>query len=733
MIRRSAGAIASGWRYLPSGRRSVELLALVLVAGLLALRIVDPVPLVVLRQQVLDGFQRLSPRREQAFPAVVVDIDDRALQVHGQWPWPRDLVARLLERILAGAPRVVAFDMLFAEPDRLSWAAIADRLAEHAPEVGAQLRRLPGTDRTLADAMRGRPVVLAQVPLLEALPGAAGPGSAGAALAELGGSARPYLPAFPAVLANLPELEAAAAGHGSIGLPAELDNVVRRIPLLVRADERVVPALAVEMLRVAAGETTILVHVDAAGIAAVTVGRRRIATDRNGIKAVHFAPPDPRRRIGAAELLGDPAAAARLRDRLVIVGSSAAGLLDIKATPISAAMPGSEVHAQLLEAILAGADVTRPATALGLELALGLATCLLVLALVPRLGAVATLGLGALVAALLVGGALYLFVERRLLIDTSFPALAGLIVYGFLVFAKYAREEAGRKAVRNAFGRYLSSDMVDRLVADPSALRLGGELREATVMFVDVRDFTAITERLGPERLTVLVNRVLTAIGDAIQARGGTIDKFIGDAVMAFWNAPLLDPDHRRSACVAALDVLAAVAQLDAELQAEGRDGREPWPRVRVGIGLNTGQCHIGNMGSQQRFSYSALGRPVNVAARLETLTKEQGFPILAGEETARGAPELAWLELDPVVTRGSREATGLRALIGDAAVATSPAFATLREAHAAVRAARATGSDPRLSDALAAAEAALAGLPGRPLVRTVAGATGGTVRDAVP
>jgi adenylate cyclase len=138
-------------------------------------------------------------------------------------------------------------------------------------------------------------------------------------------------------------------------------------------------------------------------------------------------------------------------------------------------------------------------------------------------------------------------------------------------------------------------------------------------------------------------------------------------------------------------------------------------------------------MGSQQRFSYSALGRPVNVAARLETLTKEQGFPILAGEETARGAPELAWLELDPVVTRGSREATGLRALIGDAAVATSPAFATLREAHAAVRAARATGSDPRLSDALAAAEAALAGLPGRPLVRTVAGATGGTVRDAVP
>lgn len=725
MIRRSARANRDGAGRRPSGRRAVEFLAVALVAGLLALRSLDPTPLVVLRQQVLDGFQRLSPRREQAFPAIVVDIDDHALQVHGQWPWPRDLVARLLERILAGAPRVVAFDMLFAEPDRLSWAAIADRLAGHAPEVGAQLRRLPETDLTLAEAMRGRPVVLAQVPLLEALPRAAGPAPAGVALAELGGSARPYLPAFPGALVNLPELEAAAAGRGSIGLPAELDNVVRRVPLLVRVGARVVPALAVEMLRVAAGESTILVQVDAAGIAAVTVGRRRIATDRNGIKAVHFAPSDPRRRIAAAELLEDPASAARLHDRFVIVGSSAAGLLDIKATPTAAAMPGSEVHAQLLEAILAGADVTRPAAALGLELALALATCLLVLVLVPRLGAVATMAFGGLVATLLVGAALYLFVERRLLIDTSFPALAGLVVYGFLVFANYAREEAGRKAVRDAFGRYLSSAMVDRLVADPSALRLGGELREATVMFVDVRDFTAITERLSPERLTELVNRVLTAIGDAIQARGGTIDKFIGDAVMAFWNAPLQDPDHRRSACAAALDILAAVARLDAELQAEGADGREPWPRVRVGVGLNTGRCHIGNMGSQQRFSYSALGRPVNVAARLEALTKEAGFPILAGRETAEGAPELAWLELDPVVTRGSREATGLRALLGDAALAASPGFARLVEAQAALRADR--GSTDGLAEALAARDAMLQELEGAALVRSFRAATSGT------
>lgn len=665
MLRSGSGMLRQDRLRRSGSRRAVEIAALLVIAALVVLRVLDPVPVVVLRQQMFDAFQRWAPRAERDFPAVVVDIDDEALRRYGQWPWPRDLVARLLERILEGGPRVVAFDMLFAEPDRLSWAAIADRLAAHAPEVSEQLRALPGTDRTLALAMRGRPVVLAQVPLLRPLPGAPDSAPPGTALAELGGSARPFLPTYPAALVNLPELENAAAGRGSIGLPAELDNVVRRVPLLVRVGERVVPALAVEMLRVAAGETTLLVQVDPAGIAALTVGRRRIATDRNGIKAVHFAALDPRRRLAAGELLADPTRAARLRDRLVIVGSSAAGLLDIKATPITAAMPGSEVHAQLLEAILAGADVTRPNAALGLELALTLATCLLILVLVPRLGAVATMALGGLVTVLLVAAAGYLFVERRLLIDTSYPALAGLAVYGFLVFANYAREEAGRKAVREAFGRYLSAPMVDRLVTDPSALKLGGELREATVMFVDVRDFTAISERLPPERLTTLVNRVLTAIAEAIQRHGGTIDKFIGDAVMAFWNAPLLDPEHRRHACLAALEVQDAVARLDAELRAEGAGGRDPWPTVRVGVGINTGPCHIGNMGSERRFAYSALGRTVNVAARLEALTKELGHPILAGAATVEGAPGFTWLELGPVVTRGSREPTLVFALTG--------------------------------------------------------------------
>ena len=662
---RGSGRTSAALRPRASGRRAVEAAALLLVIALVSLRILDPVPLVVLRQQLLDAFQRAAPRREETFPAVVVDIDDAALATHGQWPWPRDLVARLLERIFEAEPAVVALDILFAEPDRLSWAAIAERLAVHAPEVSERLRGLPTTDRELAEAIRGRPVVLAQLPLPDRPAGRSSDQPVGTPIAELGGSAGPFLPAFPDALTNLPELEAAAAGRGSIGLPAEVDHVVRRVPLLVRVGERILPALAVEMLRVAAGETTLLVQVDAAGIAALTVGRRRIATDRNAMKAIHFAPADPRRRLAAAELLADPSLAGRLRGRLVILGSSAAGLLDIKATPISGAMPGSEVHAQLLESILAGADVTRPNAALGLELALALVTCLLVLVLVPRLGAFATMALGGLVALLLVGGAFLLFVERRLLLDASFPALAGLVIYGFLVFANYAREEAGHKAIRTAFGRYLSAPMVDRLAADPGALRLGGELREATVMFVDVRDFTAISERLPPVRLTALVNRVLTAIADAIQARGGTIDKFIGDAVMAFWNAPLQDPEHRRNACLAALDVLATVDRLDRALAAESAGGPEPWPRIRVGVGINSGPCHIGNMGSQQRFAYSALGRPVNVAARLEALTKELGHPILVGAATAEGAPDLAWLELDPVVTRGSREATRLFALLG--------------------------------------------------------------------
>ncbi len=525
--------------------------------------------------------------------------------------------------------------------------------------------------------MRDRPVVLARVTLLAALPGRRAVEPTGPSIAELGGSAVPFLPSFSDVLAKLRELEAAAAGFDSIGLPAEADNLVRRVPLLVRVGERVVPALALEMLRVAAGEATLLVRVDAAGIASLTVGRRRIATDRNAMKAIHFAPPDPRRRLAATDLLADPALAARLRGRLVLVGSSAAGPFDIKATQTSAAMPGSEVHAQLLESILAGAEATRPSGALGLELGLALVTCLLVLVLVPRLAAFATMALGGTVALLLLGGAFWLFVERRILLDATFPALAGLLVYTFFVFTNYVREEAGRKALRDAFGRHLSGPMVDLPVADSSALRLGGELREATVTFVDICEFTAISGRLPPGRLTELVNRVLTAVAEAIQRHGGTIDKFIGDAVMAFWNAPLHDPEHRRNACLAALEAPEEIARLDAALRAEEAAGGEPWPAVRVAIGINTGPCHIGNMGSEQRSPYSALGRPVNVAARVEAPTGEPGHPILVGATTAAGAAELARLELPPVVTRGSREATAVSALLGRYGAAAPPAVAT--------------------------------------------------------
>lgn len=661
-------------------RRAPELAALLLLAALLALRVLDPVPLVVLRQQIFDAFQRIAPRIERDFPAVVVDIDEAALALHGQWPWPRDLLAELVGRVLAARPKVLAFDILLAEPDRLSWKAIAARLERLDPGLGRELRTLPENDALLARTIAGAPVVLALVPLAEppAAGGAEGPPVA-TPLAELGRPARPYLPSFPALLANLPELEAAAAGRGSIGLPAELDNLVRRVPLLVRVGETVVPALALELLRVAVGESTLLVRTGPAGIEAVAVAGRWIATDRNAMKAIRFAPRDPRRRLSAATVLADPDAAERLVDRFVILGSSATGLLDIKATPVAAAVPGSEIHAQLLETILAGTDLARPPGALGLELALTVLVGLLVLLLVPRLGAFATLALGGLVVAVLAAGSFLLFLEERLLVDASFAALAGLSIYLVLVFANYAREEAGRKAIRTAFGRYLSAPMVDRLAADPAALRLGGELRSATVMFVDVREFTSIAERLPPERLTLLVNRVLTAIADAIQARGGTIDKFIGDAVMAFWNAPLPDPEHARRACLAAIDVLAAVDRLDRALRAETARGEGPWPRIRVGIGLNSGPCHIGNMGSQQRFAYSALGRPVNVAARLEALTKEMGVPILLGAETARGAADLAMVELEPVVVRGTREAVGLWALLGDATLARAPELSALR------------------------------------------------------
>lgn len=661
----------------------------VLLALFVGLRIWDPAPVEALRLQVFDLYQRIQPRVPSAQPVVIVDIDDASLAEIGQWPWPRNLIAEMVDRLFRLRAVVVGFDVVFAEPDRLSPHLVAQQLPALGKEAVAALRALPSNDAIFADSLRRGRVVLGQAPTQQNVLGQTRPLARKAALAEVGGDPRPYMFPFGGMVRNIEPLEQSAKGLGSITSVPDIDGVARRVPLVVRVGTEVIPSLSIEMLRLATGQSTIVVRSNVAGIDGLIVGGVAIASERDGRKWVHFAPSDPIRYVSAVDVLRGSVAPERIAGKLVLVGTSAAGLKDVKTTPLSPETPGVEVHAQLLEAVLSGSNLTRPNYALGAELVALVGVAFLVAALTAFGGALATLGIGGALAAGLTTGSWYLYSREGVLIDIAFPAIGAFAVYAVLVYARYVREESERKSVRRAFGQYLSPALVDELANDPSRLTLGGELRTMTFLFSDIRGFTSISERYksDPTSLTRLVNRFMTPMTDVILARSGTIDKYIGDCIMAFWNAPLPDAAHATHALEAALDMSQALAILNAELRAEAGSGmsekRSAAPiELQIGIGINTGDCVVGNMGSRQRFDYSVLGDAVNLASRLESQSKAYGVVTVIGEATATQAGDFPLIELDLIAVKGKTEPVRIFTLLGDRSRSASREFQELRDRH---------------------------------------------------
>ena len=355
----------------------------------------------------------------------------------------------------------------------------------------------------------------------------------------------------------------------------------------------------------------------------------------------------------------------------MLVGPSAAGLLDIRPTPLTTGMPGVEVQAQLLENVLAGSYLVRPSYVLGLELVVVALGGLLLIVLVPEVSARWTLGLHAVASAGLFGGSLYLFDARDVLLDWSFPVFAGTAIYLLLIYLKYSRTEKQRKLVAAQFSQYLSPVLVQQLQREPERLKLGGEIKTITMMFCDVRDFTSISERLrdDPQALTAVVNRFLNTMTEAVLAEGGTIDKYVGDSLIAFWNAPVDVADHAARACRAALAMAKALQRLNDEQKAQAAAasaGAAAAPLLlAMGVGINTGECLVGNLGSTHRFNYSALGDAVNLSSRIESLSKHYGIPIIISESTRRLVPDFAALELDAVAVVGKTEAVKIYGILG--------------------------------------------------------------------
>jgi adenylate cyclase len=408
----------------------------------------------------------------------------------------------------------------------------------------------------------------------------------------------------------------------------------------------------------------------------------KIPTDRNGQLWVHFARHDPSIFVSATDVLDGSVAREKIANKLVLIGTSAVGLYDIKTTPVDPAVPGVEVHAQVLESALTGGLLSQPDYGVGIELSTAIVLGLLVIAFAPMFGPVTLVVVGALFATFLIGMSWYLYTHYRLLIDFTYPLLSTTAIYLTLVFSSFVREQAQRRQIRSAFGRYLSPALVEQVAQSPERLVLGGEEREMTIMFSDVRGFTTISEsyKNDPQGLTTLMNRFLTPLTNAILARKGTIDKYMGDAIMAFWNAPIEDAEHQINACEAAVDMLERIDGLNSEREREAQERGHNYIPLNVGVGLNTGTCVVGNMGSDLRFDYSVLGDSVNLASRLEGQSKEYGFPIIVGSKTALAVKDrFAILELDFIMVKGKKEPEVIYAIAGREDTAQSGRFQRLR------------------------------------------------------
>jgi adenylate cyclase len=677
-------ATGGGWSF----DWSTSMAGCVLIGLLVALHVWDPPLLQAIRLKVFDQYMQLKPRQPlEPSPVVVVDIDEPSLEQIGQWPWPRVIFAELIERLTEAGALVTAFDVIFAEPDRFSPARLAAALEGLDPILLANLEKLPSNDLVMANAMREHRVVLGQPGSNRALVQEAADQAPPMTVAEINGDPRPHLLHFEDLVRSVPVIEEAAQGVGLVSFDADIDGVVRRVPALADVSGRIVPTLAIEALRVATQQPTIAVRTGQRAIENVILRGVAIPTDGKGQIWVHYARPETTRYVSAADVLAGRLEPGTLAGKVVLVGTSAAGLGDLKATPLTGRMPGVAVHAQLLETIFAADHLSRPAYATGAEravlivigLGLAIAGPLLPAGLMPVLLVAST--------AVAFGISWYAFAWHNMLIDGAYPAFALTSLVLWLALAKYIREQAMRRSLRSAFSYYLSPVMVDQLVADPKQLKLTGEARDLSVMFCDIRGFTTLTEQYAdrPEEMTAFINRFMTSMTEEIMEKNGTIDKYIGDAIMAFWNAPLHVPNHAEAACLAALGMHRRVRALNEALAAETEGTGRSYVPLHIGIGINSGECYVGNMGSEQRFNYSAMGDPVNIASRLEGQTKLYGVDTVIGETTSDEAPDLATIRLDLVRLKGKTRPVWVFGVVGDAELGRSPSFQTLLRAHDAM------------------------------------------------
>ena len=596
----------------------------IILISMMSLRIIDPYPIEVIRLKGLDYYQRSQPKVKSE-NVVIIEIDEKSLEEKGQWPWPRTELAGGIKKAFENEAALVVLPIIFAEKDRM------------------------GGDPEFIDILQKVPVITSQSASVK---GKGVPVPRG--LASVGGQSDGWLYDYPNAIGPVKEIGESSAGVGMLLTAPELDGVVRRLPLIIQVKKETYPTLPLEILRVFGGEPSYQAKINEAGIQAVRVkGTPPINTDANGRVWVNF-------KYNFESISYTDADWSKAKGKIVVLALTAEGLANTVATPVGISQ-GYEVSMQTLQMLVDGNRLERKAEFDLYELTVGATFGILLILAAAYLGYVYN---GVLVTVLLcvpTAVGFYVFNKHSYLLDYTWPTLALFLPWVGAIFMRFVMEYKLKMQIKKQFGTYLAPALVEKLQKNPGLLQLGGDERELSIMFTDVRGFTAISEHYGKDvqGLTKIMNRYMTAMTKAILENDGTLDKYIGDAQMAFWNAPLDNPNHAKDAVKTALSMLKELDTFNSEIKNEGI------PAFGMGLGINTGDVVVGNMGSTQRFDYTCLGDHVNLASRLEGQSKSYGVRIIIGSKTYEMVKdEYKCLELDCIAVKGKKQGVNIYTIL---------------------------------------------------------------------
>ena len=611
-----------------------------------------------LRLFAFDTLQQISPREPiEDDPILIIDIDDESLSNLGQWPWPRNLLSKLVENTELAL--TTSFDIVFGERDRTGSDVLTEQYSTSSNLV-KELKKIKPNDEVFAESMESHTaVVLGSAPNNKLVNEYIGPKFG---LIIQGDSPKQFLPNYTGIQNNLPSLMDSAAGIGSMSIGGE-SSVVRSLPTFEVVNGQIVPSLMLETLRVAIGASTYQIKSSNAsgelafgentGINNIKLGNVIIPTNANGYLWLHSTYKENLNIVPAFDVIEDKFDKEFFVGKIVLIGTSASGLLDIRNTALEKDIPGVTVIAQGIQQILNGDFLVRPDWMEGAEFLFGLFFSIFICLIIQYFGPIGGLITFSIANLSSLFGSFYGFNNLNLLIDPISPLIICLMSYLIITFFNFLFTELERSKVRTAFSQYLAPEMVSRLAESSESLKLGGERKNMTFLFSDIRGFTAISEsyKSNPEELTDLINNLLTVLSNEILKNNGTIDKYMGDCIMAFWNAPTDQIDHSDLALKASFDMEKALHEFNINFKED--KGME----LKIGIGINTGECIVGNMGSEKRFDYTVLGDPVNLASRLEGQSGTYGFQRILGADTVNNLKTDAHLfEVDLIQVKGKSE-----------------------------------------------------------------------------